>query len=902
MKLSWLLVAALVFCAHLARGATAVADCTEAALRAAISEDSEVLFEEACDITLTNQIVITRDTTIDGGGYDVTISGGSAVRLFAVRNGAKLTLSGIRLAAGQSTYGGALFIQGNSSAVITNCTFEYNKAVGSDGVAGADGEDRSNGNGESGDPGTNGTEAQGGAIYSAGSLRLLVCQFFTNSATAGAGGEGGVGGDGGFHAGNGGDGGNGGDAYGGAVFSAGPLYVSDCLFEGNTCEAGDGAMGGDAGSGTFYGYPGEGGAAGQAAGAGLYSAADTVILGATFFANIVTGGDSAETGTDSGGMGQEGADGGLGQGGGLYANAAAVTNCTFYGNEAYGGNGGHGGPGIYTGGDGGNGGNGVGGALASDGVVRLVNSTFLNNSALGGTNGLAGDGPFAGSDGKVGKANGGHLGTMTGTVTLKNSILGTNAAGGGAYGEVFDAGYNIVADSTFTIRTTTSKKANARLGTLANNGGPTPTIELLTNSPAINAAHDASAPPTDQRGVKRPAGTHADIGAYERGLAISGRVLLNSAGLSGVLINAGEVEVETDSSGYFTAPAGNGSVTVTPRLAGYQFAPTSTNLPNVTSNVSGILFTAYRVYSMSGRVWQGTNGLAGITVMAGTNSTITSSSGSYSFEVPAGSYLLYPTSVCYRFAPTSTNAVAGSSTNKFDFQATPDRYTVSGTITVSTNSSPLAGVSVGIGASTNVTDGAGVYTITNLCRGSYQVVPSLAGFGFSPLERTVDIGPDATNVNFTAVPGVVLSGRVLEGAQPVADVEVYATNALAPLIAPAVTDTNGTFVLLGFQPGYTYAVTPNRSGYGFSPTQQGFIPGAQTNFIQFQTVPFITLSTISDGSSLQLTYPGSSGQTYQVEYSTNLTDWSVVGTTIAPVKFTAPISNNPASYYRLRRQ
>ncbi len=55
-----------------------------------------------------------------------------------------------------------------------------------------------------------------------------------------------------------------------------------------------------------------------------------------------------------------------------------------------------------------------------------------------------------------------------------------------------------------------------KLGPLASNGGPTKTHALLKGSPAINAGDDSIAPPTDQRGVKRPQGSHVDIGAYER--------------------------------------------------------------------------------------------------------------------------------------------------------------------------------------------------------------------------------------------------------------------------------------------------------------------------------------------------------------------------------------------------
>ena len=55
--------------------------------------------------------------------------------------------------------------------------------------------------------------------------------------------------------------------------------------------------------------------------------------------------------------------------------------------------------------------------------------------------------------------------------------------------------------------------ANSQLGTLADNGGPTPTLALLLNSPAINAGVTGLGVSTDQRGVTRD--IDPDIGAFE---------------------------------------------------------------------------------------------------------------------------------------------------------------------------------------------------------------------------------------------------------------------------------------------------------------------------------------------------------------------------------------------------
>jgi hypothetical protein len=57
--------------------------------------------------------------------------------------------------------------------------------------------------------------------------------------------------------------------------------------------------------------------------------------------------------------------------------------------------------------------------------------------------------------------------------------------------------------------------ANPLLGPLANNGGPTDTLALVANSPAVNAADPGACSGADQRGVSRPQQGACDIGAFE---------------------------------------------------------------------------------------------------------------------------------------------------------------------------------------------------------------------------------------------------------------------------------------------------------------------------------------------------------------------------------------------------
>jgi hypothetical protein len=57
--------------------------------------------------------------------------------------------------------------------------------------------------------------------------------------------------------------------------------------------------------------------------------------------------------------------------------------------------------------------------------------------------------------------------------------------------------------------------AELKLGTLANNGGPTATVALQLGSLAIDGGATIAELPTDQRGIARPNGSAPDVGAFE---------------------------------------------------------------------------------------------------------------------------------------------------------------------------------------------------------------------------------------------------------------------------------------------------------------------------------------------------------------------------------------------------
>jgi hypothetical protein len=161
-------------------------------------------------------------------------------------------------------------------------------------------------------------------------------------------------------------------------------------------------------------------------------------------------------------------------------------------------------------------------------TVTVANSTFSNNSADGVGGGIAilsgtttvtntvTNSTFSGNS----AGGGGGIATESGALTLGNTILANNT-GGNCEGFFKDAGYNISDDGSCGF-----SEANGSLSNtdplldptgLQDIGGPTKTIALLPESPAVDLVDQAACPPpqTDQRGVERPQGEACDAGAFE---------------------------------------------------------------------------------------------------------------------------------------------------------------------------------------------------------------------------------------------------------------------------------------------------------------------------------------------------------------------------------------------------
>ena len=260
---------------------------------------------------------------------------------------------------------------------------------------------------------------------------------------------------------------------GGGIYNSGTLTVTNSLISNN-----------------FGGTPFGGG--------GIYTDGTLTVINSTFTQNIAT--------HDGGGILN-------------YQGSATVINSTFSGNiadsEAVG---------AYS-----------GGGISNYGIMTVTNSTFTGNTASYGGGIVNWSGPLTVTNSTIAGNivegwGGGILSHGGSTTTLANTIVANNTGNteGNCSGTIINGGNNLDSDATCGWGTSNGSMSNTdpRLGQLADNGGPTRTMKLLTRfspSPAIDAGDPAicnSSPVNgvDQRGVLRPLGAGCDIGAFETSL------------------------------------------------------------------------------------------------------------------------------------------------------------------------------------------------------------------------------------------------------------------------------------------------------------------------------------------------------------------------------------------------
>jgi hypothetical protein len=370
---------------------------------------------------------------------------------------------------GSAAFGGALY-QESGSVTFTNSTLASNEAFGTDDLP----PDQNSPRGQ----------AYGGAIATmSGTTTLERCQIISNFARGG----------------NAPHGSNVGEAQGGAIYSSATFRASDSTFAGNQASAGVNSF-----------RDGRGGA--------IYNLGLAELNGCSLVSNLARGSRFSAW--------QPGANGPAGHGlGGAIFNAAQlnVTNCTAALNLAQGGD-----SLGYGAAPGGVEGTGAGGGVynTTNGVFTAVNVTIASNSVAHGH-----DWTYVTNN--TGFADGANIAVTNGTIWLRNTILAYPGTNGNAWGTIADAGYNMSSDGSANFNGVTSFNfTDPLLQGLANNGGPTLTMALSSNSPAVDFGTAVGAPLTDQRGFPRPVGLGFDMGAYELQVVTIQRPLLTVTRLS----------------------------------------------------------------------------------------------------------------------------------------------------------------------------------------------------------------------------------------------------------------------------------------------------------------------------------------------------------------------------------
>lgn len=246
-----------------------------------------------------------------------------------------------------------------------------------------------------------------------------------------------------------------------------------------------------------------------------------------------------------------------------------------------------------------------------------------------------------------------------------------------------------------------------------------------------------------------------------------------------------------------------------------------------------------------------TSAVATVTLSGHATATTTANSaGNYTFTGLAnGSYTVTPSNGGYSFTPASQSVtVNGADVSGINFTGAtvPTIYSIQGTITPASNGAGAAGATVtlsGAASATTTADALGNFIFNNVSSGTYTVIPSNAGFSFSPSYQTVTVnGANATGINFTAsTQAFDISGTVSPAAGG-----AYAILALSgDAIGTTTADGNGNYTFTGLANG-SYTVTPSNAGYSFSPESRTVgISGANVTNVNFTASSLSTSYTIS---------------------------------------------------------
>jgi hypothetical protein len=261
-------------------------------------------------------------------------------------------------------------------------------------------------------------------------------------------------------------------------------------------------------------------------------------------------------------------------------------------------------------------------------------------------------------------------------------------------------------------------------------------------------------------------------------------------------------------------------------------------------------------YTISGTI-NGAGGAGATVNLSGavTASTTGDASGNFSFSgLTSGSYTVVPSNTGYVFSPTSQSVmVNGSNATVPAFTATPQTYTISGTISGTGGNGATVSLS-GAATATITANASGFYTFSGLANGSYTLTPTKTGYVFTPASQVVTISGANAAANFTSViPTYAITGTISGAAGNGATVSLSGA-----ATATTTANASGGYTFSGLANG-SYTLTPAKTGYVFTPTSQAVTVGGANATVNFTSAQAFTLSgTISGagGSGATVTLTG----------------------------------------------
>jgi hypothetical protein len=287
----------------------------------------------------------------------------------------------------------------------------------------------------------------------------------------------------------------------------------------------------------------------------------------------------------------------------------------------------------------------------------------------------------------------------------------------------------------------------------------------------VAATHYTFSPPTRQAN-NLDGNTTADFTATLLTHTISGRIVdANGNGFPGALVQLTGTRtgaLTTDATGNYSfneLPAG-GNYTVEPSREFYDFSPVRGIFNDLGGDRTATFTAALRTFQIGGRITEGANGVAGVTVtLSGsqTASTQTDAAGNYLFtQLPAnGNYAVTPAHPFYTFTPGEATFNTLPFNGTANFTAARLLYQIGG-YTLDACGRPIPGVMMSLtrdGLTTNAqTNAAGFYSFNGVPAGyNYTLAPTGSTHTFNPQSVSFPALNANQARNFTGTPPISIT-------------------------------------------------------------------------------------------------------------------------------------------------